>query len=171
MGLFEPDVRYGGRPGGENLTVDDLIIGGDERAMPAVVVHDVTQAIAAARVVAAASFGSAGRSPTLTLRSPPGVARSLGLTGWRALEAAVRQAVPSADVAFCVDCGADPGDAHAALSLGVERLALAPGPASSRVAAIAAAAGAVLDNDPPDLDLAFAHDPGAAVDQLIRHLQ
>lgn len=132
--------------------------------MPVVVVHDVVQATAAARAAMAA-----GRA--LTLRSPPGVGRSLGVAGWRALEDLTRQSVPAADLDFCIDCADDPGDAHAAISLGARRIALAPGPAHGRIQALATAEGAALDATPPDLDLAFAHDPEAAVARLLQPTQ
>ena len=129
--------------------------------MPVVVVHDVMQATAAARAAMAANA-------PLTLRSAPGVGRTLGVAGWQALEAMVRQACPAADLAFAIDCADDPGDAHAALALGLKRVALAPTTASARIAAIAKAEGAAIDTDPADLDLAFQHDPEAAVARLLQ---
>ena len=95
--------------------------------MPAVVVHDLAQATAAAR-------GAMAAGKALTLRSPPGFARCLGVAGWRALEQATRLAAPAAELSFCLDCADLPGDAHAALSLGVQRIALGAVPASGRIA-------------------------------------
>ena len=128
--------------------------------MPTVVAHDLAQATAAARAAMAAG-------QALTIRSAPGVGRALGVGGWRALEDATKAAVPAADVTFCVDCGAWPGDAHAALAFGAERVALDAGPAYDRIASIATAQGAALDDSRPDLDLAFVHDPEAAVARLL----
>lgn len=128
--------------------------------MATVVVHDLMQAATAARAAMAA-----GRA--LTLRSAPGVGRSLGVAGWLALEAAAQAAAPAADLAFCLDCADHPGDAHAALAFGAKRIALGACPAYDRIAAIAEAAGAAIDSAPPDLDLAFVHDPAAAVARLL----
>ena len=128
--------------------------------MPTVIAHDLAQATAAAR--AATTAGKA-----LTIRSAPGVGRSLGVAGWRALEAATAAAAPEADLAFCLDCGDEAGDAHAALAFGAARIALAPCAAYHRIADIAAAQGAEIDAGAPDLDLAFIHDPQAAVERLL----
>ncbi len=128
----------------------------------AVVVHDLRQATAAAHAALAE-----GRP--LTLRSAPGAGRSLGVAGGLALAAATRAEAPAADLAFCLDCADHPGDAHAALAAGAERVALAQSvPAYGRIADIAAAEGAAIDDAAPDLDLAFIHDPEAATRRLIR---
>ncbi|MEQ9123811.1 MAG: hypothetical protein RIM80_14760, partial [Alphaproteobacteria bacterium] len=81
--------------------------------MPAVVVHDLAQAILAAK--------AAGNARArLTLRSAPAAGRGLGVGGWLALVEAARTAVPTADVAFCLDCADDAGDAQAAIAAGAE---------------------------------------------------
>ena len=129
--------------------------------MLAVIVHDLAQATAAARAAAAAGV-------SLTLRSAPGVGRSLGVGGWQALADAVKAAAPNADVAFCIDCADHPGDAQAAIAFGAKRIALQSGGATyDRVAALAAAEGATIDRGPADLDLAFIHDPEAATRRLL----
>lgn len=129
--------------------------------MPAVVVHDLAQAILAAKAA-----GNAGAR--LTLRSAPAAGRGLGVGGWLALAEAARTAVPTADVAFCLDCADDAGDAQAAIAAGAERIALSSdAPAHARIRALADAAGATLDQEPPALDLAFTRDPEAAVGRLL----
>lgn len=130
--------------------------------MPAVVAHDLAQAAAAAR--AAALEGA-----TLTVRSAPGVGRSLGVAGWLALAEAARAAAPAADLAFTLDCGDHPGDAYAAIASGAKLIALAPGvSAYGRIVALAEQAGVRIDAKPADLDLAFIHDPETAVRRLIQ---
>lgn len=129
--------------------------------MPAVVVHDLAQAAAAARAAAAAGA-------RLTIRSTPGMGRSLGVGGWLALVEAAKAAAPTADLAFCLDCAADTGDAQAAIAFGADRIALSTEPAAyARIAAMAAAEGVEIDTAPADLDLAFQHDPEAATRRLI----
>ena len=130
--------------------------------MPSVVVHDLMQATAAARAAYA-------EGASLTLRSAPGVGRTLGVAGWLALAEATKAALPGADLAFSLDCADLPGDAHAALSFGAGRIALSTNvPAYERIADIASKQGAIMDGDAPDLDLAFIHDPEAAVRRLLR---
>ncbi len=130
--------------------------------MPTVVAHDLAQATAAARAAAAA-----GRR--LAVRSAPGAGRSLGVAGWLALADMTRTALPSADLTFSLDCAGDAGDAHAALAFGATRVALDPAaPGYARVAALAAEIGATIDAEPADLDLAFVHDPEAAIGRLLK---
>jgi len=122
-----------------------------------IVVHDLTQAMAAAECAVAE-----GRA--LTLRSPPNAGRVLGVSGWLALQNAVSIALPSADIGFCVDCGDHAGDAHAALTLGALLIALDPSsPGYARIADIAETAGATILDGQPALDLAFEHDPAQAI--------
>ncbi|MGZ0186524.1 MAG: hypothetical protein ACKVH0_00700 [Alphaproteobacteria bacterium] len=130
--------------------------------MSSVVVHDLAQATAAARAAYA-------EGASLTLRSAPGAGRTLGVAGWLALVEATRVALPAADLTFSLDCADLPGDAHAALSFGAEQIALSPSvPAYGRIADIAAQQGAIMDAEAPVLDLAFIHDPEAAVRRWLR---
>jgi len=128
--------------------------------MPTVVVHDLQQATAAAAAAAALSRA-------LVIQTPPAAGRSLGVAGWLALADATRQAVPTAEIAFCLDCAELPGDAYAAIRMGAERIALAPSPARDRISQIANFSGVRLEEGLPDLDLAFNHDPKAAVSRLL----
>ena len=126
-----------------------------------VVVHDLAQAMAAAQFAAAEGCA-------LTLRSPPDAGRVFGVSGWLALQNAVQSALPSADVQFCVDCGAHPGDAHAALTFGAKAIALdASVPGYDRIADIAEKTGAAILPDAPVLDLAFEYDPAQALRRAI----
>ncbi len=86
-----------------------------------------------------------------------------------ALAAATRDSAPEARLTFCIDCADHVGDAHAAIAAGARRLALeGDGPGARRIARLAAAEGAELDREPADLDLAFIHDPEAAVARLLQ---
>jgi len=131
--------------------------------MPTVVVHDLAEAVAAAR--AAAAEGAA-----LTLRSPPGFGRSLGVGGWQALAEAVRAAVPNAEIAFCLDCADHVGDAQAAIAFGAKRIALSPNARGyARLTALAEAEAVAVEPGAADLDLAFIHDPEAATRRLLQN--
>lgn len=130
--------------------------------MPTVVAHDLTQATAAAAAAAALSR-------PLVIRTPPAAGRGLGVAGWLALASATRQAVPMAEIAFCLDCADLPGDAYTAIAMGAERITLAPSPARARIGQIADLSGVRLEDGAPDLDLAFHHDPKAAVSRLLNN--
>lgn len=122
--------------------------------------HNLAQASAAAAAAEACAAA-------LSIRTPPNAGRSLGVAGWLAIAEAARASAPGASVTFCLDCGEFPGDAYAAIKLGAERVALAEMPARARIGAIAASAGAVLEDGPADFDLAFIHDPQTAVCRLL----
>ena len=126
--------------------------------MSTVVVHDLAQACAA--LAAAAEAGV-----TVTLRSAPGAAGSLGAPLFLAMIAAARSAVPAAPApAVVVDCGDAAGHAMAALRAGAPavRVRLTE-PAHSRVAQLAARYGATMDTAVgPVLDLCDRRDSLAA---------
>ena len=101
-------------------------------------------------LAAAAAAGSAGAA--LALMAPPagGALWLLGLIG------RVRQAHPALEVTGLLDCGDRAGEAQGALAAGVPALLFTGRPeAADRLAAIAAARGAVLlTTCPPLLELA-----------------
>lgn len=148
MGLLQPHERYGGRAGQTRLS----------RTPKAVVVHSLAQAQAA--LAAAASCGV-----SLTLLSGPGAASYAGPAWFLEIVRQARLAHPGVPVTAVLDCADQPGRALAALRLGVKHIRLAgTSRARARVAAIADAMGAILDDRRYDvLDLAGVDDPiGAA---------
>lgn len=94
------------------------------------------------------------------LLSAPGAALFAGCLWWRELIAQGRAAFPATVMADVLDCADAPGQAMAALRVGLRRLVLDPAcPAFPAVAAAAVSLGAsVLPGRPPALDLAA---PGA----------
>ncbi|MDR3537798.1 MAG: hypothetical protein P4L71_14975 [Acetobacteraceae bacterium] len=102
---------------------------------------------------------AAGRP--ITLLSAPGAAGYAGCLWWQVLATQARAAHPELAVVDLLDCGPLSGCALAALRIGLRGLVLTPeAPGRDRVAAIAAAEGALLLAEAPDaLDLAA---PGAA---------
>ncbi len=123
-------------------------------------------------VVVVHGLGEAGLVLALGRRvcllSAAGAGRGGGVLWWRALVAQARARAPSVAVIDVLDCAAAPGLAMAALRAGQGHLVLrAEVPAWPRVAAAAAAQGAVLLAHRPDaLDLA---EPGARL-RLFAHL-
>ncbi len=115
---------------------------------PAIIVHDLAGATAA--LTAAAALGVA-----VAVRSAPGAVRYLGARLFLDIVAEALIAVPDAAAVAVVDCGADAGHALSALRSGATRIRVdLPAAARGRLAAIAAARGAVIDDDPaPALDL------------------
>ena len=149
MGLLQPHERHRGRARQARL---------NKPGRPkAIVVHSLQQARAA--LAAAASLGK-----PLTLLSGAGAASYAG-PGWF-LEVVRQARLAQSDVAVSavLDCADQPGRALAALRLGMKRLRLGGNRrARARVAAIAQAMGAELDETRYDmLDLAGAGDPSAA---------
>ena len=125
--------------------------------MPAFIVHDLPQAIAA--LTAAADSGHA-----IALWSPPEAARSLGAGYFLAMIAAARQVVPAARSTAVLDCGEAPGLAMAALRGGAEAVHVAAAlPVLANLAAIAGQQGARLE---PERLAAF--DLGGPADPLER---
>jgi hypothetical protein len=153
MGLLQPHERHGGRPRQARLS----------RAPKAVVVHSLAQAQAA--LAAAASLGV-----PVVLMSGPGAASYAGPAWFLEVERQARRAQPQVDATAILDCADQPGRALAALRLGVKRLRLNGNPkARKRVAAIAAAMGAEIDETRYDtLDLAGLDDPEAAATAFLR---
>jgi acyl-CoA synthetase (AMP-forming)/AMP-acid ligase II len=111
---------------------------------PAVIVHGLAHARLAAAL---------GRP--FVLLSAPGAAGYAGCLWWRALADAAAAEAPGMVAADVLDCGEAPGWAMAALRVGCRALVLSPAcPAWTRVAAAAAALGAiVLPHPPAALDL------------------
>jgi len=125
-----------------------------------VVVHNLAQSLAAAK--AAASTGQ-----RITIRSTPGIGRSLGIGGWLALVKLTQQAAPKANIKFTFDSGIWPGDAYAAIAGGVDQIAMDDTPAFSRLRKLADEQGVLIDGQPADIDLAFELEPKIACQNLL----
>ena len=141
MGLLEPHGRSC-RP----FRRDALSAPG---AAPAIVVHSLTQAVAALEAAAAA-----GRD--IVLLSAPGAGVYAGAGWWQAVIEAARAAVPAAKFSTILDCGGDAGAAQAAFRAGVEAMIFTGrDDVAERLAAIAEANGARLltARPPPLVDL------------------
>jgi hypothetical protein len=128
----------------------------------AVIVHSLADACAALR--AAEALGV-----PLCLRSAVGAAGYAGPGWWREMVAAAVAGFPGVAVTASLDCADAPGDALAAVRAGARLIRLeAPRRVRAAVAAMAAAAGARLDDDrAPALDLAGAVDPETACRQWL----
>ncbi len=124
---------------------------------PAVIVHGLDQALAAAR--AAARLGTG-----VCLRSGPAAAGYAGAAWFAEVVRAARSAHPGVRIDAVLDCGDSPGLALAAFRRSVEAVRFAGPPAvREKLDSLAAACGARLDEDPaPALDLAGEDDPEAA---------
>ncbi len=135
-----------------------------------VVVHDLAHALAT--LDAAAELAAAGERPQgepIVLWSAPAAAASLGVGGFLGLIEAARESRPDIPAAGIIDCGDDPGHALAALRMGLEGIALNPGPAHRAVREIAHACGAWSGPRPEALlDLLDAADPRAAAREWLR---
>ncbi len=128
-------------------------------APPTIIVHDLAQARAALAAAEAAGM-------PVRLQSAPGAAGFAGAAWFREVAALARAAHPRADAELVLDCGREPGLALAALSEGVEAIALtARREVREKVAAIAARSGARLVETRRGraLDLLDVQDPGRAV--------
>jgi len=92
----------------------------------------------------------------VTLLSGEAAALYAGCGWWRALLAAARAEFPLVPIADLLDCADAPGQALAALRIGLRHLILTPdAPGRARVAKIVAGLGGVLLAErPPALDLA-----------------
>lgn len=124
---------------------------------PAIVVHGLDHALAAAR--AAEALGCAVR-----IRSGPAAAGYAGAAWFAELVRAARQAHPDVRIDAVLDCGDSPGLALAAFRRSVETV-LFTGPAALRakLEALAAASGARLESEAaPALDLAGEEEPETA---------
>jgi hypothetical protein len=111
---------------------------------PAVIVHGLSDAVAALEWGAAEGHG-------VTLLSAPGAALYAGCGWWLALVEAARDTNPGVPCIDILDCADGTGQALAALRIGLPRLVLWPdAPGRDSVAAIAEAAGGfVLTSAPP----------------------
>jgi hypothetical protein len=125
-----------------------------------IVVHALEQARAA--VAAAAELGV-----PVTLVSAAGAGGYAGPLWFAALIEAAQHDHPEAAVTAVLDCADEPGTALAALRAGVKHVRFTgPEPVRRRIAEIAAALGAAIENDQVAgaLDLLDHHDPkGAAL--------
>ena len=111
---------------------------------PALVIHGLVHARLAL---------SPGRP--VTLLSAPNAAAFAGCGWWRALVGLALAEYPGAAAEDVLDCGAAPGRALEALSVGCRLLVLAPCPAFADIAERAARLGAaVLPDRPAAVDLA-----------------
>jgi hypothetical protein len=112
---------------------------------PVVVVHS----LADARLVLA-------HGQPVTLLSAEAAVLYAGCGWWRALTAAARSEFPQLPIADLLDCADAPGQALAALRIGLLHLILTPdAPGRARVAKIVANRnGTLLPERPPALDLA-----------------
>jgi hypothetical protein len=123
---------------------------------PAIIVHSVEQALAAA--AAASDLAS-----PLVLRSAPGAGSYLGVGWFMALTELLAARFPALTATIVLDCADEAGTAMGALRRGLKHVRFTGRPdVAAKLAAIAAAQGAALDDDPrPPLDLLGRVDPGA----------
>ena len=123
---------------------------------PSIVVYDLSDARAALAAARAAGL-------PVRLLSPPGAAAWWGPACFAALAARARAEFADVDALFVLDCADLCGLALAALDCGVPAVRVdAHGATRRSLAALAAAAGGVLDDDRgPALDLRGAADPAA----------
>ena len=123
---------------------------------PAIVVHDLEQAVGALRAAAGAGVG-------VTLWSAPGAAAYAGLGFLRGVFEKARGTVPEADHDVVVDCAASGVLAHEALSRGFAIVAFSGrGTMRKTLQAIADAEGRRLVTVGPGqgaLDLAHSREP------------
>ena len=128
-------------------------------ARRAIIIHSIEHAQAALAV-------AARLTQPVTLYSAQGAAAYAGAGWFRSLAAAARSDYPMADCEIVLDCGSHAGLTLAALRAGCPAIAFRGTQAQRRkIAAIAAAQGARLDDGAPDdaLDLNRCPDPEAAV--------
>ena len=121
-----------------------------------IIVHSLEHARAAVAAAAALDV-------PVTLVSAPGAGAYAGPRWFQAVVAEAAAACPAVAVDAVLDCGDVPGAVLAALRTGLKRVIFTgPEPARSRLAALAAARGATLEERMPALDLLDARDPQAA---------
>ncbi|MBV9018302.1 MAG: class II fructose-bisphosphate aldolase [Alphaproteobacteria bacterium] len=110
---------------------------------PAVIIHSLTQAVAALNAAAEA------RRPVVLL-SAPDAGVYAGAAWFREVTRAAREAVPKAECSAILDCGNDAGAAMAAIRAGVNTIVFAGrADAARRLADIAAQNGAELLTERP----------------------
>jgi hypothetical protein len=123
-----------------------------------IIVHSLDQASAALGAAAALEV-------PVRLASAPGAGAYAGPAWFKALIAAASAAHPAVALTAIVDCGEEPGTVLAALRVGLKHIRFAgQAEARAKLAALARAQGAVLEEAAPDavLDLGAARDPAAA---------
>ena len=128
-----------------------------ERLPPAIIVHSLEQALAAADAAAALNA-------PLVLRSAAGAGATFGVGWFAALAQIVAERHPLLSAIFVLDCADEAGTAQGALRRGLKRIRFSgPPEVAAKLSAIASAQGAVLDDDPrPVLDLLGRTDCAAA---------
>jgi hypothetical protein len=126
-------------------------------APPAIIVHSLDQALAAAAAAEALA------SP-LVLRSAPGAGGNAGVGWFAALAEMLAERHPQLALTLVLDCADEAGTAMGAFRRGLKRVRFTGKPdVAAKLAAIAASHGATLDDDPrPALDLLGRRDPEAA---------
>ena len=124
---------------------------------PAIIIHSLDQALAAAAAATALNL-------PLVLRSAPGAGATVGVGWFAALAAALAERYPALPLTLILDCADEAGTAMGALRRGIRRIRFTgPPEVAAKLAAIAAAQGAALDEDSrPALDLLGEADPEAA---------
>jgi hypothetical protein len=123
---------------------------------PAIIIHSLDQALAAA--VAATAVNS-----PLVLRSAPGAGGAAGVGWFAALAEALAERHPALPMTLVLDCADEAGTVLGAFRRGLKRVRFTgPPEVAAKLAAIAAAQGAALDEDcRPALDLLGQADPEA----------
>jgi hypothetical protein len=116
---------------------------------PAIIVHSLSQALAAAE--AAVALGR-----PLTLRSAAGAGGTFGVGWFASLGALLAERHPALDLALVLDCAGEAGTALGALRRGLKAIRVeGSSDVRAKLAALAATYGARLDEDDrPCLDLA-----------------
>jgi hypothetical protein len=162
MGLLQPHERHGRRARPARLRRAGRKVG----PARAVVVHSLDQARAAIDAAAALDL-------PVTLLSGPGAAGYAGPGWFLEIIRLARAAHPEVDVTAILDCADQPGRALGALRQGAKILRLGGNArARKRVAAIAAAMGARLDDTPyHTLDPSRTADALAAVTAFLKDAQ
>src|SRR5580704_10311170 len=98
---------------------------------PAIIVHSLTQALAAAE--AAAALGK-----PLTLRSAAGAGGTVGVGWFASLGAILAERYPDLDLTLVLDCADEAGTALGALRRGVKAIRIAASPETrAKLAALA----------------------------------
>jgi hypothetical protein len=128
-----------------------------QKAAPVIIVHNIAHARAAAEAAVAAKV-------SVRLRSAPGAARYAGAAWFAALIDIVREEFPAAKIEASLDCATDAGMALAALRTGLALVRFTGPPRVKRkIAAIAQAHGAALDDAPAAIDLLDHAAPESAL--------
>ena len=143
------------RIAGEGLSGAVLMTG--STLPPAIIIHSLDQALAAAAAASALNL-------PLVLRSAPGAGATVGVGWFVALGEALAERYPALQLTLILDCADEAGTAMGALRRGVRRIRFTgSAEVAAKLAAIAAAQGAALDEDArPPLDLLGRTDPEAA---------